>query len=70
MKNRITADLLASAPGDSWAPTGRDDLLNAARNQMSQRGRWVKRYIQDHPAVGVGVALSVGVVIGWINKRR
>jgi ElaB/YqjD/DUF883 family membrane-anchored ribosome-binding protein len=70
MKNRITNDLSPSAPEVSLTPTGWDDLLHAGRNQRSQRGQWVKRYIQDHPAVGLGAALSIGVVIGWINKRR
>lgn len=70
MKNRITADLLAFAPDDSRAKPDRNGWLHAAQSQMSQRGRWVKMYIQDYPAVGIGAALCIGVVIGWINKRR
>ncbi len=70
MKTRITTDLLPSAPKVSLTPTGWDDLLHAGRKQMSQSGRWVRGYIRDHPAVGIGAAISIGVVIGWINKRR
>ncbi len=67
MKNRIPDYLLASAPESSTAPI---EMLHAAQKQLDQRRRWIEAYIQEHPAVGIGAALCIGVLVGWIIKRR
>lgn len=70
MKNRIADELLAAAPQGSGIPAAGSDLLHTAQDQLGQLVKRVEAYIQDHPGVGVGAALCIGVVIGWINKRR
>jgi len=43
---------------------------DAARRQLT---RWVRRaeaFIAENPAGSLGVALTLGVILGWIIKRR
>ncbi len=70
MKNRIPGDLLASAPQVPRTSTAPAELLPAAQKQFNQRRQWIEMYVQEHPAVGLGAALCIGVLIGWISKRR
>ena len=70
MKNRLPGDLWASAPHFSRTPTAPAELLHAVQKQLDQRRRWIEMYVQEHPAVGIGAALCIGVLIGWIIKRR
>jgi len=70
MKNRIPDDLLAPAPEAPPTPTPPDEMLHVAQKQLNQFRQWIETYVQERPAVGMGAALCIGVVIGWINKRR
>jgi ElaB/YqjD/DUF883 family membrane-anchored ribosome-binding protein len=70
MKNRFSDDLLAFSPPVSETPTTPADVLHAARKQLDQQRQWIETYVQEHPVVGIGTALCIGVLIGWISKRR
>ncbi len=70
MKNRISDDLLASDPPIPRTPTATTELLNSAQKQLDQGRRAVEMYVQEHPAVGIGAAFCIGVLIGWISKRK
>ena len=70
MKNRIPDYLLTSAPQVPRTPTAPAELLHSAQKQLNQRRRWIEMYVREHPAVGIGAALCIGVLIGWISKRR
>ena len=37
---------------------------------MQQVRRRVENFIADHPGISLGAALSLGVILGWLIKRR
>lgn len=41
-----------------------------ARSRLSAGSELVKDYVNKQPARAVGVALGLGVVLGWLIKRR
>ena len=48
-------------------------LETASPVAHGQAGGWRQRledFVADHPAVTLGTALSLGVLIGWLIKRR
>ncbi len=70
MKNRITDDLLGSTPRGSQSPTRSSNMLQTTQKQL-QRGRQaIESYVQKHPVVGMSGAILIGVIFGWISKRR
>ncbi len=70
MKNRIPAHLLASKPQGPRTPAAPARMLQAAKKQFNKRRRGIEMYVLEHPTVGIGVALCIGVLIGWFSKRR
>ena len=46
------------------------DLAAIAREQFSG-GRWIVReYIVKEPTRALGIAVGMGVILGWLIKRR
>jgi ElaB/YqjD/DUF883 family membrane-anchored ribosome-binding protein len=46
------------------------DLAATAREQLSGGGQLVRDYIVKEPARALGIALGMGVILGWLIKRR
>jgi len=46
------------------------DFAATAREQWSERSRTLKDYIVNEPLRALGIALGMGVVLGWLIKRR
>ncbi len=69
MKNRIANDPRGFIPQDPPKPTGPSQLLLVAQRQLGRGLRRIETYVQENPALGIGTALCLGVVIGWISKR-
>lgn len=42
----------------------------AAREQLAEGSETIKRYIINQPVRALGIALGVGVLLGWLIKRR
>jgi ElaB/YqjD/DUF883 family membrane-anchored ribosome-binding protein len=42
----------------------------AARERLSEGGEKVREYIVNQPVRAMGIALGMGVVLGWLIKRR
>ena len=42
----------------------------AARERLAGGNERVKQYIVNQPARALGIALGVGVILGWLIKRR
>ena len=42
----------------------------AAKEQMAEGSERVKQYIINQPARALGIALGMGVLLGWLIKRR
>jgi ElaB/YqjD/DUF883 family membrane-anchored ribosome-binding protein len=41
-----------------------------ARERLAEGNEFVKDYITKQPARALGVALGLGVLLGWLIKRR
>ena len=41
-----------------------------ARERFTEAREHVKAYVDRQPVRALGIALGVGVLIGWITKRR
>lgn len=60
---------LAAIPADQWKETALEAAANA-RERLGEGAEVVKSYIVRQPARAVGIALGVGVLLGWLLKRR
>jgi ElaB/YqjD/DUF883 family membrane-anchored ribosome-binding protein len=47
---------------------GQDDRFGAQSWQPALQ--WLAQQIADHPGISLGVAVAVGVTLGWMIKRR
>jgi len=41
-----------------------------ASERFNEGSEFVKSYVNQQPARAVGIALGLGVVVGWLIKRR
>jgi ElaB/YqjD/DUF883 family membrane-anchored ribosome-binding protein len=46
------------------------ELAAVAREKLAGGGAWVKDYATKEPVKALGIALGVGVFLGWLIKRR
>jgi len=46
------------------------EFAATAREQVSGRTRGLREYIVKEPTRALGIALVLGVVVGWLIKRR
>jgi ElaB/YqjD/DUF883 family membrane-anchored ribosome-binding protein len=45
-------------------------LLDSTRQGANRAGRALKRFVRSNPVLAVGLSLGMGVVVGWLVKRR
>jgi ElaB/YqjD/DUF883 family membrane-anchored ribosome-binding protein len=43
---------------------------SAALPSQEEAGREAMQYVMDHPGVFLATAVAVGVILGWLVKRR
>jgi ElaB/YqjD/DUF883 family membrane-anchored ribosome-binding protein len=46
------------------------EVMATAKESLLGGTRTIKDYINKQPARAVGIALGLGVVLGWVIKRR
>jgi len=46
------------------------DLAATAREQLAEGSERIKDYVVKEPVRALGLALGLGVVLGWLIKRR
>jgi ElaB/YqjD/DUF883 family membrane-anchored ribosome-binding protein len=46
------------------------EILIQAQEYLAEAGDIVKNFVNNRPAMALGAALAVGVVLGWLIKRR
>jgi ElaB/YqjD/DUF883 family membrane-anchored ribosome-binding protein len=46
------------------------ELRNGAEKQIANRLSQVETYVQEHPVTGIGAAFCIGILLGWVIKRR
>ncbi len=42
----------------------------AARERLAEGGERIKDYVAKEPVRAMGIALGMGVLLGWLIKRR
>jgi len=42
----------------------------AARERLTEGGEQIRQYVVKQPARALGIALGLGVLLGWVIKRR
>ncbi len=45
-------------------------VLETTRKGATRAGLTLKHFIQANPVLAVGLSLGLGVVVGWLVKRR
>jgi ElaB/YqjD/DUF883 family membrane-anchored ribosome-binding protein len=46
------------------------EYAEVARARLAEGNEFVKDYVTKQPARALGIALGLGVVLGWLIKRR
>ena len=46
------------------------ELAGSAKSRLSDANAFVNDYMTKQPARALGIALGLGVVLGWLIKRR
>jgi len=46
------------------------EYAETARTRLNEGSKFVKAYVNKQPARALGIALGLGVVVGWLIKRR
>lgn len=46
------------------------ELAATAREQFAKGAEAIKQYTLEKPAQALGLALGMGVLLGWLTKRR
>lgn len=46
------------------------DLAASARERLAGAGTAIRDFTQNQPAKALGIALGMGVFLGWLMKRR
>jgi ElaB/YqjD/DUF883 family membrane-anchored ribosome-binding protein len=46
------------------------EFAATAREQLSGGGKLLRDYIVKEPTRALGIALGMGVILGWLIKRR
>ncbi|QEG36923.1 hypothetical protein Pr1d_42630 [Bythopirellula goksoeyrii] len=70
--NRLHGDRTES----SWAvalPEAKGESNDYRSSESSSMHPWAQRiesFLADHPQSAVAVAVAVGVVLGWLGKRK
>jgi hypothetical protein len=61
----------SSKNGSSRSPLGPNsaECVGNAQEEPSQRVQFMGRFVAKRPGVCLGVALSVGIALGWWVKR-
>ena len=54
---------------EEWQASALETAMNA-REVLSNARDFVKDYTQKQPARALGIALGLGVFVGWLVKRR
>jgi ElaB/YqjD/DUF883 family membrane-anchored ribosome-binding protein len=70
MNDRIEDIMTSAGPGLDQLQEQAEILAAAARERLAEGREKVRAFIVENPAQALGIALGMGVVLGWLNKRR
>jgi ElaB/YqjD/DUF883 family membrane-anchored ribosome-binding protein len=67
MNDRIDPAHFGQAPGMQERAL---EVMATAKESLTGGTRKIREYIDKQPARALGIALGVGVLLGWVIKRR
>jgi ElaB/YqjD/DUF883 family membrane-anchored ribosome-binding protein len=70
MKNRIAALEAIKQKGARLAHKLTGSEEQGVGKELQQGLRTTEAYLTKHPGMCLGIALSIGVVLGWLLKRK
>ena len=70
MKNRIPAYPSDSRRTHQPSESAFQELRDLAHKQFADRMRQAETYVRKHPVSGLGAALCIGIIVGWVIKRK
>jgi len=69
MHNRLAEYERAQLPAAVWQPAGKASALSW-QQRLSQLASETSRWITEHPEIALATAMTTGLVLGWLIKRR
>lgn len=69
MIDRIQPELTFADQAEEWKARAMESA-DRARARLADANAFVTDYVTKRPATAVGLALGLGVLLGWLIKRR
>jgi ElaB/YqjD/DUF883 family membrane-anchored ribosome-binding protein len=72
MIHRIEEHAASTGLGAQWDAVKDQALISAAtaRERLNEGRDQLRQFIVNNPVQALGIALGVGVALGWLIKRR
>ncbi|MEO8494316.1 MAG: hypothetical protein ABI614_04550 [Planctomycetota bacterium] len=70
MKNRIPDYLPASSHTDQASEATLQELRALVRERFAEQMRQAETFVREHPVSGLGAAVCLGILLGWVIKRK
>ena len=70
MKNRLLDYFMTSSDPSRQSTASLEEWSEKAQSELTFVVRQVEDYVKEHPAIGIGATFTLGVILGWIVKRK
>jgi ElaB/YqjD/DUF883 family membrane-anchored ribosome-binding protein len=70
MIDRVQDNMTSAEPGLEQLKDQAQIYAAAASERLAEGRDRIRQYIINEPARALGIALGVGVLLGWLIKRR
>lgn len=70
IQNRVTAYTSATSRRPLPPTPAKSDWSQFAQEQGPELARRLEQFLADHPKACLGIGLGMGVILGWLIKRR
>ena len=67
---RHTNTLSSAADQARTVMDGAAEAYSAAAEQTKKAGKQVDRYVRDNPWIAIGAAAGIGILIGFMLRRK
>ena len=70
MKNRLLDYFMTTSEHSQQSTAALEEWGEKAQDELTYWVHQVEAYVKEHPAIGIGATFSMGVILGWLLKRR